>query len=108
MAMTAAQLAVARSHVGATPDDANLNARYDRLLSVAAVALEVLRERLSNFTSGYGSVSVAGHFSGSVSAEQLVTLRQKIATLEAELAGESGDVGGVLGVVQLVRPDPSR
>lgn len=52
MALDADVLAVLRSWVGETPDDATLEAKFDRLGSVAAVVLEVLRERRAALLAG--------------------------------------------------------
>jgi hypothetical protein len=111
MGMTAAQMAVLRSHVGAAdpPSDAVLNIAYDRLLSVEAVAAEVLRGRLAALVSGGPAVfSIAGQVSQDARSN-IDELKAEIATLEATIGGvDDNPATGVFGTVQLVRLDPSR
>jgi hypothetical protein len=107
--MTADQLAVLRSHIGSAdpPSDVTLNASFDRLGSVEAVALEVLRGRLADMTSGPGQLSVAGHVSYD-SRKSIDALAGKIADLETGETTDDNVIPGVLGVVHLVRQDRSR
>lgn len=109
MPLTDSDLALVRSHVGpAPPSDDDLNDAYDRLGSVAAVALEVLRTRLGALTAGPAVLSIAGQMS--VDSRWTIDLLQaKIAELELDVGVVAGDTtAGVLGVVDLVRTDRTR
>jgi hypothetical protein len=104
MAASAAELAEIRSYVGSAPDDDVLNEAWDRLLSVNAVALEVLRKRLADFQASPGSLSVAGDFSQSTDVNMRL-LADQVADLEAAVA--SGSTTGIASA-RLRRVGPSR
>lgn len=104
MAASAAELAEIRRWVGSTPDDSTLNEIWDRLLSVNAVALEVLGKRLADFEKDPGSLSVVGDFSQSTDVN-IRSLNEKIAKLTGLVS--SGSASGI-GVSRLVRRGPDR
>lgn len=110
MALSADQLAVLRSHVGADdpPSDDDLDTLYDRLGSVGAVALEVLRGRLTEMLLAPGKMSLEGDYSREYTAAQIKALQTTIAELEVSLVPAVEGSTEVLGTVQLVRLDPTR
>jgi hypothetical protein len=98
------------SQLGRGTDLADLQLRYTRLGTARAVALEVVRERLSELLSSPGSVSVPGVVSINVAAN-IAAYERQIASLEA---GEppapddpadldcDADDDDAFGIVQLV------
>lgn len=61
MALDAGQIAELRSWIGTEPDDATLDASYDRLGTIADVALEVLRARRAEIVlDGPGKLDITG------------------------------------------------
>lgn len=101
--MTEGELAVIRSHIGATqpPTDQALSLAFDRLGSSEAVALEVLRGRLADMLANPTKFRAEGDFSDDYSTNVDV-LSKKVAALEAELG-----VGGVT-TSRLVRAGRAR
>ena len=61
--LTEAQLAVLRRRVGDEPDDAGLQAIYDRTESLTETAREILEVRLANWRRQAASFNVAGEYS---------------------------------------------
>lgn len=104
MAADAEQLAAIRTWVGSTPDDNALNVIWDRLLSVPAVALEVLGQRQADFEKAPESLSVVGDFSQSTGTN-IRSLNDKIAQLTALV---SSDSASGIGVSRLARRGPDR
>lgn len=106
MALSRADLATIRSFVGSAPADDELVARYDRLGSPAAVALEVLRERLADVVANPLQWSADGDYSENRTGNigPLQALIDAVAAVVAEETGEP--VAGALAVSQLTRPDP--
>lgn len=104
MAASADELAAIRAWVGSTPDDTAVNAKWDRLLSVEAVALEILRGRRADYEASPASLSVSGEFSMGV-GDNIKSLTADIAALE--LAVASGSPVGVASA-RLRRVGPSR
>lgn len=98
MPMTADQIIAARRQVGNAPDDATLNATYDRLLDVDAVVLEVLEIRLAELLRKPAQFSVPGEYSQSTDAN-IKALTERIASL-------GGGSGLGSGVVTIVSPEP--
>ncbi|MFF1916234.1 hypothetical protein ACFVYE_32525 [Streptomyces sp. NPDC058239] len=87
---------------------ADLELRYTRLGTARAVALEVVRERLSELLSSPGSVSVPGVVSINVAAN-IAAYERQITTLEAgeppapdDPADPDADDDGDFGIIQLV------
>lgn len=105
MAITADDLAVIRSHVGSTPNDADLTARWERLGTVEKVALEVLRGRLADLLAAPASLRVDGDYSESW-GKNIDALRVKVRELEAAVA--SGGTPGAVHVAHLTRAGRSR
>lgn len=105
MALDADDLAAIREHVGSTPTDVELETRWDRLGTVASVALSVLRERLADMLARPADLSVDGDYRESYQAN-LRILREQVATLEAAVA--SGGSPGVVHVARLTRGGRSR
>lgn len=93
MALTEDQLVDIRRQIGNDPDDAALNAIYDRTADVDELVLEVLETRLAEMRRNPSSFSVAGKYSESRTAEQLKSLEEQVASL----GGDSGTVS-VLGI----------
>ena len=105
MALDADILAEIRSHVGSTPDDTDLEARYTRHGTVAATALEVIRGRLADILARPEQLRVEGDYSESWAAN-IKALQAK----EQELVGlvvADGGAGGVQ-VARLTRVGRSR
>lgn len=94
-----------QSQLGTSTDLADLTARYERLASARAVALEVLRERLAELLTQPATVTVSGVV-GIGTAENIKAYERKIAALEA---GEppapddpdDGTTPGAIGVLYL-------
>lgn len=105
MALDVDQLALVRSWVGDQPDDAALNAIFDRTGSLFDSIREVLRTRYANLLRNPSSFAVTG-YSQSTGAN-MAAMRELLAKLEA--TGEDGleEVGGV-SVVRRVRYDTIR
>lgn len=97
MAFDVGQLAYLRSRLGRTVDeDTNpevvdaLQVRYDRLLSVQAVVLEVLREQLANLLMGGPlQFSIPGDYSQDAS-NNVALLQQAITMAANEAQDEAG------------------
>ncbi|WP_399554150.1 hypothetical protein OG582_40850 (plasmid) [Streptomyces anulatus] len=96
------------SYLGRSTDVADLNARYARLGTGRAVAIEVVRERLAGLLASPGSVSVSGVVSINVSANIAAYERQLAELLSGEPPApddpaipDDEDTGG-FGVIQLV------
>lgn len=81
MALTADVTAWLRGELGADADLADLEARYTRLGTSRAVALEVLRERLAALRSQPSTVSVSGVVSVAFT-ENIKAYERQIAALE--------------------------
>src|SRR5690349_7787912 len=81
MTLTAAVTAWLKGELGATVDLADLDARYTRLGTARAVALEVLRERLAALRAQPSSVNVSGVVSVTFS-ENIKAYERQIAALE--------------------------
>ena len=81
MALTAAVTAWLKGELGATVDLADLDARYTRLGTARAVALEVLRERLAALRAQPSSVNVSGVVSVTFS-ENIKAYERQITALE--------------------------
>ena len=103
MALDADDLAAIREHVGSTPPDADLEVQWDRLGSVEAVALAVLRGRLADLLASPADLRVDGDYSESW-GKNLDLLRAKIAALETLLP----DGPGAVKVAHLSRSGRSR
>ncbi|WP_046248848.1 hypothetical protein [Streptomyces sp. MBT28] len=108
MALTPAVTAWLKGELGRTVDLTDLDARYTRLGSARAVALEVLRERLADLRSQPATLTVTGVV-GLGTGENIKAYERQIAALES---GESpapddpldpdGSTLGGLGMVYLV------
>jgi hypothetical protein len=81
MALDAAVQAWLLAQVGTATDTADLEARYTRLGTARAVALEVLRGRLADLIQQPSNVNVTGVVSIGT-AENIKALERKIAALE--------------------------
>lgn len=81
MALDAGQIAELRSWIGTEPDDATLDASYDRLGTLEDVALEVLRARRAEMVlDGPAKLDITGDRNEDWSAN-LNALNKDIATL---------------------------
>ncbi|MGP3737916.1 hypothetical protein ACTWJ9_33575 (plasmid) [Streptomyces sp. GDS52] len=107
MALTAAVTAWLRGELGTTADLADLEARYSRLGTARAVALEVLRERLAALRAQPATVNVSGVVSVGT-GENIKAYERQIAALEngeppAPDDPDDGSTGGDgIGMLRLV------
>lgn len=105
--MDAATQAWLISQLGTATDLADLNARYTRLGTARAVALEVLNQRLADLRAQVATVNVSSVVSVSF-AENIKAYERQIALLEAggspapDEPGSSDDDTVLLGSFQLV------
>jgi hypothetical protein len=81
MALTPAVTAWLKGELGTTVDLADLEARYTRLGTARAVALEVLRERLAALRAQPSTVNVSGVVSVAFT-ENIRAYERQIAALE--------------------------
>jgi hypothetical protein len=81
MTLSEADYAYLRSEVGESVDRADLAARYQRLGSVAAVAVEVLRERKTTLVADPLVVTVQGIATVN-NAENVKAIERQIASIE--------------------------
>ncbi|MDX3343511.1 hypothetical protein PV409_36740 [Streptomyces sp. ME02-6979.5a] len=95
------------SQLGRSADLADLTARYTRLGTGRAVAIEVVRERLADLLASPGSVSVSGVVSINTSAN-IAAYERQLAALESgqppapdDPAPDDEDTSG-FGLIQLV------
>jgi len=97
-ALTDVQLGFLHDHLGTDADEDNLQERYDRLLDLNKVVVEVLERRLADLLSTPASFSVGGDYSQST-AENIRALTDKL----AQFAG-----GSLTGVsrVRMILPVP--
>lgn len=95
------------SQLGRSTDLADLTARYTRLGSGRAVAIEVVRERLADLLTSPGSVSVSGVVSINVSAN-IAAYERQLTALESGQPPAPDDPppddenNGSFGLIQLV------
>lgn len=105
MPLDAGVTAAIRSWVGSdptNPTDVDLEGRYGRLGTVEAVALEVLRQRLSDMVREPARFDVAGDAGWSYESN-LTELRRQIAELTTLVGAAAGTGAGVLSVSRMVR-----
>lgn len=95
MALTQDQLIQIRRKIGTAPDDAALDAIYDRVGDLDELVLEVLEIRLADMMRAPSSFAVPGEYSQSTS--------ENIRALERDIAA----LGGPTGLVRIV-PAASR
>jgi post-segregation antitoxin (ccd killing protein) len=81
MALTPAVTAWLKGELGSTVDLVDLDARYQRLGTARAVALEVLRERLADLRAQPANVNVSGVVAVGI-AENIKAYERQIAALE--------------------------
>ncbi|WP_093803887.1 hypothetical protein [Streptomyces sp. Wb2n-11] len=96
------------SQLGPDTDLTDLAARYARLATARAVAIEVVRERLAALLSSPGTVTVSGVVSINVSAN-IAAYERQVAALESgeppapdDPADSDDDTGDGFGVMYLV------
>ncbi len=96
MALTAGQIIAIRREIGSEPDDATLNAAYDRLGTLGLVALEILETRYADLVSSPAQFTVFGEY-GQNTGQNLIDLRGQLERLRSGIP----DAGGILtsGVV---------
>jgi hypothetical protein len=94
--VTADELAELRSLIGTTspPTDSDLDGIYDRVGSVRATALEVLRGRLADMRARPAEFRAEGDFSEKWSADQLKGLEADVAALAVTVEGADSVVVG--------------
>lgn len=106
--MDAAVTAWLLSQLGRDTDLADLAARYTRLGTARAVAIEVVRERLAALLASPGSVSVPGvvsvNFAANISAyeRQLAELLSGEPPAPDDPAVPDDEDTGAFGLIQLV------
>lgn len=95
MALTAAQRATLRAYIGSStpPTDDDLATRLTALGSVEAVALEVLRGRLADFTAAPSSLTLPE--GGYSSTANIAALRADVEKLEATVAAQALGAGAL-------------
>jgi len=98
-------LAGIRAHVGTSPDDSDLEGRWDRHGSVEAVALEVLRGRLADMLAHPADLSVEGDYAERW-AKNIDVLSKQVGALAAAVA--AGATAGAVSVTRLTRASRSR
>ena len=99
-------LAEIRVWTGSTPDDTELAARYQRLGTVEATALEVLRERLAQMLAEPARYSIDGDASWSYE-KNIEALRESVSSLASAVATANG-TGSTLTVGRMVRSGSRR
>ncbi len=105
MAFEADDLAAIRDHVGTEPSDEDVQTAWERLGTVEAVAVSVLRRRLADMLARPLELAVDGDYRESF-AKNVDALRAKVRELEGAVA--SGVVPGVVVVTHLTRSGRSR
>lgn len=95
-ALTDAELALARTELGTSMDEDDLQERYDRTLDLNAAITEVLRQRLADFTADPASFNTPDY--GQTTTENIKAL-----TAQIDRVASSSTVGG-LSVVRTVQP----
>lgn len=94
-----------RSEVGPTPDDASLEAIFDRHKAAStfnaalATVVEVVRTRLSTFASSPATFNVEGDYSQSTAAN-ITALQNQLGRLDPTDDGQAPDVLPPLQVVR--------
>jgi hypothetical protein len=102
-ALTEDQVVSIRRQVGNAPDDAALQAIYDRTGSVDDLVLEVLEIRRAEFIRNPSSFSVSGEYSESRTADQLKALDEDVAAA-AQAAGVPAPGYATVRVAKPERP----
>ena len=92
MALTSDEREQVRDEVGDGPDDADIDAAYDRTGSWQGAAAAILSRRLANILAGPDSFSVPGEYSESRS-KQVDALTVQIHGLEVAAEAAVGGVG---------------
>lgn len=105
MTLTDPDLAYLRTQLGSTLDEADLQARADRLQSVVHVAHEVVSERLATLLQDPASFTLPGVLSVGTGENikalqaQAAGLRAQVDAADAVAAAELAGAGGVNGRV---------
>jgi hypothetical protein len=102
VALTTNDLQWIRRWTGDAPDDADLNARYDRLQSLKAVATEVVEQRLANFLANPASFSVDDYSQNS--GENIRGMQKLLDALEDITEGDVDGGGGLRVIPPAPRP----
>jgi hypothetical protein len=105
-ALTAQDLAYLQSELGTDVDQADLQARYDRLGSVVAVAAEVVKQRLATLIASPSSFTLPGVYSES-NDSNIRALQQQQARLDGTRVEELLVAAGP-APTKLVRTDRVR
>ncbi|KPC73455.1 hypothetical protein KVH31_34645 [Streptomyces olivaceus] len=109
MALTQAVTAWLKAELGSAANLVDLEARYQRLGSARAVALEALRERLSDLRAQPATINVTGVVGIGI-GENIKALERQIAALEdganpaPDDPDDSGAGGGIGWIVLQARP----
>lgn len=80
-ALTEDQIVEIRRQVGSEPDDATLQAIYDRTGDINELILEVLETRLADWLRRPASFNIPGEYGETRSVEQIKALQQQIEDL---------------------------
>lgn len=109
MDLTDGDLAYLRSELGEDVDEVDLQDRYDRLGTVAAVALEVQRQRLSAVLAAPAGFTIPGVYSEDNGA-RIRAMQDRVAELSRLVAAGGDPTGGSSPVVtrRRVRPRSAR
>ncbi len=108
MALTETDLAYLRSELGTEIDEGNLEDRHDRLGSVTAVALEVIRERLATVLANPTSFTIPGVYSETRNDATVKALQDQVTRLKTEVEREVVPAGDTGSAGRLVRTDRAR
>lgn len=101
--LTEAGLAYLRSELGDEVDEDDLFDRYARLGDLRDVAMEVVRQRLSNVLSGSGSFNVPGVYAEDNTSviRGLQAQIQRLAQAKVDERDGSADPNGELSLVRI-------
>lgn len=105
-ALTQDQLVYIRKQVGSSPDDASLQAIYDRPVTVNQLVLEVLELRYADLIATPATFAIPGDYSQST-AENIKALAERISSWRAWMLSQGEDPGPILygSSVYFIEPD---
>lgn len=106
MAITAEEIAEVRAHIGddEPPTDADITTAFDRLGSVEAVALEVIRKRLAAIRAKAMKFTADGDYTEDWSGNEKALVKQAAELAAAVPTSTTGGVvDGVAGDLQIGR-----
>jgi Asp-tRNA(Asn)/Glu-tRNA(Gln) amidotransferase A subunit family amidase len=105
--VTLEELAELRSIVGDEPDDNTLSEAFDRLESVAAVALEVQRTKLANLRAQPAGLTIDGDRTENW-RDNIASLERQVAELGRDVSIEKHPSSAAVTVTRFERPSYAR